>query len=466
MLDFPRWKYFLIVLIVLVSALYALPNVYPQDPALQIAANRDGTIDDSLATKVRGLLEAAKIPYASVAKEGKDLIVRLADTDQQGRAADIVRPELGEAYTVALNLAPTVPAWLTALGAKPMTLGLDLQGGVHFLMEVDQAAAREKRENAYVEEVQVLLKDNDVFYTGVGRDANGIVINLRADADRGKATSLLARDLPRLTVVPDSADGTLRVQLLPDEIKKIADDAIEQNIISLRNRVASLAEPVIQRQGSNRIIVELPGIQDVAQAKRLLGGTATLEWRAVTEGNPLTAQQTGVIPPDSRLYFRRSETPGVKGQPILLSKRVIVSGDQLIDAIPGIDPGTGQPDVSIKLDSAGGKRMLKHTLDNVGKLMAIVYIERTPTTSRDPVTNLEVRSSTVREEVINAATIQGVFGANFHTTGLEPAESKQLSAQIKAGALAAPMEFVEERVVGPSLGRKNVESGIKAVLYS
>jgi preprotein translocase subunit SecD len=230
--------------------------------------------------------------------------------------------------------------------------------------------------------------------------------------------------------------------------------------------VASLAEPVIQRQGTSRIIVEMPGIQDVAEAKRLLGGTATLEWRAVVEGNPQTAKETGVVPPDARLYFRRAEAPGAERQPILLSKRVIVSGDQLIDAIPGIDPQTGRPDVSIKLDSAGGKRMLKYTLDNVGKLMAIVYIERTPTTSTDPVTGKEVRSTSVREEVISAATVQGVFGSNFHTTGLEPDEAKQLSAQIKAGALAAPMEFVEERVVGPSLGAENVQRGMRAVLYS
>jgi preprotein translocase subunit SecD len=465
MLEFPRWKYVLVALIVLASLLYALPNVFPQDPALQIAAPSGGLVDDALATKVRGLLEAQKIAYKSVAKEGDDLIVRLPDTGSQVRAADTVRPQLGD-FTVALNLAPTVPSWLSALGAKPMTLGLDLQGGVHFLMEVDQAAAREKRENAYVEEVQVLLRDNDIRYTGVGRDANGILVNLPNEADRAKATTLLQREVPRLTVAGDSAPGTLRLQLLPQEIQKIADDAIEQNIVSLRNRVASLAEPVIQRQGTSRIIVELPGIQDVAEAKELLGGTATLEWRAVVEGNPLTAQETGVVPPNAMLYYRRAEVPGAPRQPVLLSKRVIVSGDQLIDAIPGMDPQSGSPDVSIKLDSAGGKRMLKHTLDNVGKLMAIVYIQRTPTTSIDPATGKEVRSSKETREVISTATIQGVFGSNFHTTGLEPDEAKQLSAQIKAGALAAPMEFVEERVVGPSLGAENVRRGVQAVLYS
>jgi preprotein translocase subunit SecD len=464
MLEFPRWKYILVALIVLVSALYALPNVYPQDPALQIAA-QGAPIDDALATKVRGLLEAQKITYKSVAKEGDDLVVRLPDTGSQVRAADTVRPQLGD-YTVALNLAPTVPRWLTAIAAKPMTLGLDLQGGVHFLMEVDQAAAREKRENAYVDEVQVLLRDNDIRYTGVGRDAQGILVSLPNDADKPKATALVQREIPRLVVATDSAPGTLRLTLPPQEVQKIADDAIEQNIVALRNRVASLAEPVIQRQGSSRIIVELPGIQDVAQAKELLGGTATLEWRAVVEGNPLTAQETGNVPPDARLYFQRPLTPNAKRAPVLLSKRVIVSGDQLIDAIPGVDQRGGGPMVSVKLDSAGGKRMFKHTIDNVGKPMAIVYIQRTPTTSIDPVTGKEVRSSKVTEEVISIATIREPFGANFQTSGLEPEEAKSLSAQIKAGALAAPMDFVEERVVGPSLGAENVHRGMQAVIYS
>jgi len=465
MLEFPRWKYILVALVVFVSTLYALPNVFPQDPALQIAA-QGGAIDDALATKVRGLLEAHKINYKSVGKEGDDMVVRLLDTGAQVQAADTVRPELGDEYTVALNLAPTVPRWLTAVAAKPMTLGLDLQGGVHFLMEVDQAAAREKRENAYVDEVQALLRDNDIRYTGVGRDENGILVNLPNDADKPKATALVQRDIPRLVVATDSAPGTLRLTLPPQELQKIADDAIEQNIVALRNRVASLAEPVIQRQGTSRIIVELPGIQDVAEAKRLLGGTATLEWRAVVEGNPLTAQETGNVPPDARLYFQRPQAPGAKRNPVLLSKRVIVSGDQLIDAIPGMDTRSGTPMVSVKLDSAGGKRMFKHTIDNVGKPMAIVYIQRTPTTTIDPATGKEVRGSKTTEEVISIASIREPFGANFQTSGLEPEEAKSLSAQIKAGALAAPMDFVEERVVGPSLGAENVHRGMQAVIYS
>jgi preprotein translocase subunit SecD len=465
MLEFARWKYVLMALVLIASALYALPNVYPSDPAVQIAANRGGTIDDALATRVRASLEGAKVAYKSVAVEGDDLIVRLPDSEAQTRASDTLGPELGGDYTVALNLAPTVPSWLDAMGAKPMALGLDLQGGVHFLMEVDQAAAREKRENAYVDEVRTLLRDNDVAYLSANRDPTGILVNLKKPEDRARAVSLLGRDVPTLAVADETAPGVIHLTIRPEELQKIANDAIEQNVTTLRNRVASLAEPVIQRQGTSRIIVQLPGVQDPAKAKLMIGGAATLEWRAVVEGNALTAVETGVVPPDARIYYRRPLPGQAKGDPVLLSKRVIVSGEQLLDAMPGVDPQSGTPDVSIKLDSSGGKRMLKHTLDNVGKPMAIVYIESRPVTRKDAQGN-PVQGTEVTEEVISIASIQGVFGANFHTTGLEAEEAKSLSAQLKAGALAAPMVFAEERVVGPSLGRENVESGMKAVLYS
>jgi len=466
MLEFPRWKYFLIALVLLASAFYALPNVFPTDPAVQVAAGRGVVVDDALATRVRGELEKAKVAYASVAKEGDDLIVRVADADAQTRASETLGLALGEDYTVALKRAATAPEWLAAMGAKPMTLGLDLQGGVHFLLEVDQAAAREKREDGYVEEVRVLLRDNDVSYKTVVRDADGMLVTLAKAEDRARALNLIAQSLPQLVVAGDSGGEILRLTVSPQELQKIANDAIEQNITTLRNRVAALGEPVIQRQGTSRIIVELPGVQDPAGAKEKIGGTATLEWRAVVEGNPLTAMESGVVPPDARLYFRRPEPgqPADQRIPILLSKRVIVSGDQLVDAIPGIDPQTGSPDVSIKLDSAGGKRMRDHTLDNVGKRMAIVYIESRPVTRI--IDGKPVNTTDVTEEVINDATIQGVFGSNFHTTGLEAEESKRLSQQIKSGALAAPMVFAEERVIGPSLGAENVRRGMFAVLAS
>jgi preprotein translocase subunit SecD len=469
MLEFPRWKHILIALVLVASAIYALPNIYPQDPSLQIVDGSTAGLDeaatkvrrDETIAKVRKLLDEAKIPVKSMAYEGDSLIVRLTDPELQVRAADYVRPRMGEqGYTVALNLASTVPGWLSAVGAQPMTLGLDLRGGVHFLLQVDQVAAREKRENAYVDEVRKLLRDKDINYTSVGRDANGILVTLAKAADRIRAVNLLADNVPALAVVDENIADSLRLQLPAATVQQIADEAIEQNMTGLRNRVAALAEPVIQRQGNSRIAVALPGVQDTVEAKRLMGETATLEWRAVVDTTPGST----IVPPDARLYRQRERGADGLGLPILLSKRVIVSGEQIVDARPGIDPETSRPMVSIQLDSAGGKRMLDHTLDHVGKRMAIVYITRTPVTAM--VDGKEVRTSRTTEEVISDATIQGVFGSQFQTTGLEREEAQRLSEDIKAGALAAPMDIVEERVIGPSLGAENVRRGIQAVLYS
>jgi preprotein translocase subunit SecD len=463
MLEFPRWKYILIFVVLVLSTIYALPNAFPQDPAVQVA-QQGGKVDAADTEKVRAALDAAKIPYKSVAIEKERIVARVEDTSTQIRAADLLRTQLGSEYTTALNLAPTVPAWLSALGAEPMTLGLDLRGGVHFLMQVDQAAALEKRETAFVAEVQKLYRDEDVRFASVGRDDQGILVTLQPGADRAKAVQLIQRNITQLTVVDAVDDGqTLRLVLPPAAKQQIADEAIEQNILGLRNRIASLAEPVIQRQGADRIIVELPGVQDTARAKEIMGSTATLEWRAVIEGNPLAP----TIPPEARIYYQRDPLdPSKRGQPILLSKRLIVSGEQLVDARPSRDQQTGEEAVLIQLDSSGGKRMLDHTLDNVGKRMGIVYISRTPTSIIDPVTKQEVRSSITKEEVINAAVIRGTFGSQFQTTGLSAQEAKRLAEDIKAGALAAPMDFVEERVIGPSLGAENVRRGIQAVLWS
>ena len=464
MLEFSRWKYIVVALVLLGSVLYALPNLYPSDPAVQITANKGAVVDAALTSHVKGLLASAKLTAKSVAVEDESLVVRMPNSDSQTKANDLIRPDLGkeygEKYTVALNLAPTVPAWLEAIGARPMSLGLDLQGGVHFLMEVDQAAAREKRENAYVEEIRGLLRDKNIRYGEVSRSAQGLRIQLSNAADRDKALAQLSVGVPRLRF--DGGAGELITgQVLPDEIKKISDDAIEQNINTLRNRINSLgvAEPIIQRQGSNRIIVQLPGLQDSTEAKEMLGGTATLEFRAVVEGNAEQALRDGTIPGNARYY---GET--TLGQPILLSKRLLVSGDQLVEAIPGTDPQSGSPSVSIKLDNAGGKRMFDYTLENVGKRLGIVYIERIPTTTL--VDGKEVRSSRTVERVISASTVQGVFGKDFQTTGLSREESNSLAQQLKAGALAAPVDIVEERVVGPSLGAENIQRGVQAVMFS
>ncbi|MFZ9362396.1 MAG: protein translocase subunit SecD [Arenimonas sp.] len=469
MLEFPKWKYALIAVVLLASVIYSLPNIYPQQPAVQISVNR-GELETGLTGRVEALLKSNGITPVGVAIENGDVMVRLANPEDQIKAADIIRPELGARYTAALNLASTVPAWLSGLGAKPMTLGLDLQGGVHFLMQVDQQAALDKRTNAYAEEIRAALREAKISGYDVTSTSQGIRVTFASETDRNKTLSLLGKNFPVLAAVdlPEGQGIGLNIAMLPTEAKLVADGAVDQNINTLRNRIDSLgvSEPVIQRQGSNRIIVQLPGVQDTAEAKDIIGATATLEYRAMIGDMAAAAeaQRSGIVPAEARLYFMRETNPDGSRIPILLSRRVIVSGDQLVDATPGTNPENGQPMVSIKLDTAGGKRMFNHTLDNVGKNMAVVYVERIPETRK--VDGVEVRSIKINEDVISSATIQGVFGKDFQTTGLDPQEADRLSKQLKSGALAAPMDFAQERVIGPSLGAENVERGVKAVMFS
>jgi len=469
MLEFPKWKYAVMFLVLFASALYSLPNLYPKQPAVQISVTR-GAIEEGLATRIDQRLKAEGIAGASVGPDGDGLIVRLPGTDAQTKAAEVLKQELGSRYTVALNLASSVPAWLSGLGGKPMTLGLDLQGGVHFLMEVDQKAALEKRENAYLDEIRGTLREAKVGDYDASRGVDGIAIRFKTAQELLRAESLLMKSFPALQFSqPDGGNGlVLKAEATPAEAKRIADGAVDQNITILRNRIDALgvSEPVIQRQGGNRIIVQLPGVQDTAEAKDSIGATATLEYRAQI-GDLVQAAEalsSGIVPPEARLYFMRETNPDGSRIPILLSRRVIVSGDQLVDATPVSDPQTGRPAVSIKLDASGGKRMFNHTLENVGKNMAVVYVERVPETKT--VGGRTVKTVRINEDVINSATIQGVFGKDFQTTGLDPQEAERLSKQLKAGALAAPMDFVQERVVGPSLGAENVKRGVQAVLYS
>ena len=458
MLEFPRWKYLVILLVLALSLIYALPNVFQSDYAVQITGNRGAVLDDVLKSRVVDQLGKAGVQPGSVAIENDSLMVRLADADAQTRAADGLREGLGENYTVALNLASNVPAWLQGLGAQPMVLGLDLQGGVHFVLQVDQKAALEKRIDSYVEDVRVTLRDNRIRSPAVDRRPDhSIAVNLAADADPAKAREQLAKVMPTLAV--EGSGNRLVVRIPEAELTQIAGSAIEQNIATLRNRVNQLgvAEPIIQRQGNDRIVVQLPGVQDTAAAKRMIGATATLEYRAVVDGNAADALASGRVPPEAKVYKRRD------GTPILLNKRVIVTGDQMVAATSAVDQN-GQPAVSVTLNNVGGDRMFDFTSQNVGKPMAVVYTERIPQVTM--VDGQEVRSFRVMEEVINVANINGVFGKNFQTTGLEKAEADDLAKLLRAGSLAAPMDFVEERIVGPSLGKENVERGVTAVLYA
>ncbi|MBF9174083.1 protein translocase subunit SecD [Xanthomonas campestris pv. campestris] len=459
MLEFPRWKYFLILVVLAVSALYALPNVYQKDPSVQITASRGAQLDDALRSRIDADLKSAGITPKAVTREGDSLMVRLPTLQAQTRANDVLRQQLGENYTVALNLASTVPDWLAKLGGRPMVLGLDLVGGVHFAMQVDQKAALEKRLEGFAEDIRTTLRDGRIAYRSVERRGdNSIQVSLGEGASADAARTALAKSQPTLTY--DVSGQTISVKVPEAELKQIASGAIEQNLTTLRNRVNALgvSEPTIQRQGEDRIVVELPGLQDTAEAKRLIGATASLEFRAVVEGNAEDAVRSGSIPPEAKVYRVRDT-----GAPVLLNKRALVTGDQMVSASVSTDQN-GMPAVAVTLNNVAGQRMLDYTSANVGKLMSVVYIERIPTVTM--VDGKEVRSVRVKEEALSPTRIAGVFGKNFQTTGLEKTEAENLAKLLKSGSLAAPMDFVEEYVIGPSLGAENVERGVTAVVFS
>ena len=469
MLEYARWKYVLILLVLLVSTIYALPNIYPQDPSVQVTANHGSTVDKAMQARVENTLKKASVRTKGIeiSKDG-NLLVRLFDANEQIKAADALRAELGSDYVVALNLASTVPDWLEKIGAKPMLLGLDLQGGVHFLMQVDQQAALAKRFDATAEDVRTTLRENGVAYTAVERRPDGSVLTtLATNADPAKARQLIAKDLPNLLLEDGTTDRQFTVRIPQAELDKVSTEAIEQNVSTLRNRINELgvAEPIIQRQGTDRVVVQLPGVQDTAQAKRILGATDTLEFRGVYEGGDIQdAIKTGNVPPDARLFYT-SGKPNIPPRPVLLKKRVIVSGEQLVGAQSTRSQDDGSPAVSITLNSAGGQRMFDYSSENVNKGLAVVYIERIPEVKL--VDGKEVRSTRVKEEVISIANIRETLGKNFITSGLDsPKDAADLALLLRAGALAAPMEFVDERTVGPSLGKENVDRGMTAVLYS
>jgi preprotein translocase subunit SecD len=451
--QYPAWKYLLILVVLLVGLLYALPNMFGEDPALQVTSARGFAIPQTLESTIDETLVSEQIGMKDKEQIGNRLLYRFNSTADQIRAADELKEALGEQYVVALNLAPSTPGWLRAIGGKPMTLGLDLQGGVHFLMQVDMDTARGQNLDRFVDDLRAALREERIRYVSVRREGNGIVALLRSAEDRERTLDIMRRDQSLQGLNSAEMDTgeyfgiTATVQ--EQQLLELQQTALKQNITTLRNRVNEIgvAEPVIQQQGADRVVVQLPGVQDTVQAKKIIGATATLEYRAVDESNDaFTAAQTGRIPPESRLYT------DMNGQPVLLKKRLIVSGDQLIGASSGFDQQTGQPQVSVTLDGVGAKRMLDFTRDNVGNRMAVVYIEQKP-------------GGRKTEEVISVAVVREPFGKRFQTTGLDSmSEASQLALLLRAGALAAPMEIVEERTVGPSLGRDNVEQGFKSVV--
>ena len=457
--QYPLWKYILLITVLVVSAIYSLPNIYGEDPSVQISHRSKNLIDED-QINIEQLLTNAKISFNSTEITKGRLLVRFNDESTQLIAAEVLKDELGNQHFVALNLAPATPDWLRSLGAAPMYLGLDLRGGVHFLMEVDMPSAIKRLEESNLSDIRSYLRGEKIRYRGISRNTDGIKINFRDIENTDKAYSKLKREFPSLAFIANEEKMEISATLTEVAIREEKKFAVEQNIITLRNRVNELgvAEPVIQQQGDSRIVVQLPGIQDTAGAKKILGATATLEFR-LTEGSRtewLDAEKTGRTPVKALLYHERN------GDPVLLNRRVIVTGDQINDASSTIDQEQGTPAVSIRLNGKGGKKMGEITRDNIGHPMAVVFIENKIETKL--VNGEKVKHRTTSKEVINIATIRGQFSNRFQITGLESNEARDLALLLRAGALRAPVEIIEERTVGPSLGKDNIRKGFQSVM--
>ncbi|MDP2326391.1 MAG: protein translocase subunit SecD [Gammaproteobacteria bacterium] len=455
---FPVWKNAIVILALLAAVLVSLPNLFGDEPAVQVSLANGQPLEDSGVDRVTQTLDKGELTGTALYKEKGRVMVRFPSVDVQLKAADLLRTELGKGYIVALTLTPSTPSWLRTLGLKPVPLGLDLRGGVHFLFEVDMSAAIKQRLDAYSTDFTKLLRDNRIrrSVSIVGRELH-IRLPDAADADRAEA---LLRDAdPDLEFDSRNvAEGALIVaRMTPELIKARQDFAIQQNTTTLRNRVNELgvAEPIVQRQGLDRIVVQLPGVQDPAQAERVLGATATLEFRLVCDDqNAFEAERTGRVPLGCELNKARD------GSPVLVRRRTIVTGDQLVDASQGFSEG--QPAVFVRLDSKGARNMLDTTKANLKKPMAVVFVEQKRETIERDGQKIEVPRES--REVINVATINGVFSSNFQITGLDTVEARDLSLLLRAGALAAPIYKVEERTIGPSLGQDNIDRGIRAFL--
>ncbi|ENM5827008.1 protein translocase subunit SecD [Vibrio metoecus] len=457
---YPLWKYLMVVFTIAIAALYALPNIYGEDPAIQITGARGASVDMSTLDAVTSALDKAHLSKKSIALENGSILVRFNDTDTQISARDIISEALGNDKIVALNLAASTPDWLESIGAAPMKLGLDLRGGVHFLMEVDMDAAMEKLVTQQEESFRSDLRDEKIRYRAIRPLSDAVEVTLR-DAEQLAQTKLLLESKHRdMTFTTSETDGrfVLLAKFTEARLQEIRNYAVEQNITILRNRVNELgvAEPLVQRQGATRIVVELPGVQDTARAKEILGATATLEFREVDDKADLAAAAAGRAPAGSEIKFDRN------GRPVVLKKRVILGGSSITDASSSADE-YGRPQVNISLDSEGGNKMSAFSKKNIGKLMATVFAEYKDSGKRSPEGKVIL---TKQEEVINQATIQSALGRNFRITGIDsPAEAHNLALLLRAGALIAPISIVEERTIGPSMGQQNIDMGIQACIW-
>ena len=451
------FKVLLVLVLVGLCSLYALPNIYGEDNAVQISASRNATVTEALESRVSDILAANNISSKAIEFENEQILIRLPDSDSQLRARDLLDRELGDDYVVAMNLAADTPDWLEGLGGEPMKLGLDLRGGVHFLMEVDMNEAISKALEDAESDFRTALREEKLRYRSVDVRDGHIDIQFRDEETLDKAEFFLKNRNRDLTY-QELDSLVLRAQFAETKLAEIRDYAVKQNITIIRNRVNQLgvAEPVVQKQGAERIVVQLPGIQDTARAKEILNATATLEFRMVDQDNDVRDAQQGRVPAGSQLLNDKD------GRPVLLDKRVIVKGNHIIDANSGVDE-YGLPQVSISLDSEGGNKMSRASRENIGEPMATVFIEYKATGDRDANGKLIFER---HEEVINVATIRSQFGSSFRITGLDsPKEARDLSLLLRAGALIAPIQIVEERTVGPSLGQENIDLGMQAIVW-
>ncbi len=461
----PLWKYVLILAVLAIGFIYSAPNLYPDDPAVQVSgASTALQVSQADLDRVSKALGDAGIAVkaATLGENGKAALVRLTKQEDQLPAKDVVRKALGDDYVVALNLAPTTPQWLRSLGAHPMKLGLDLSGGVHFLLEVDMDKAMAARLKVYEGEVKSLLRKEKVRYRSLPQQDGGIQLGFSDDATREQARSLIRKNFNDfdLTTTERNDLSVLRLAIAPAKITEIREYAIKQNLTTVRNRVNELgvAEPLVQRQGANRIVVELPGVQDTAEAKRILGKTANLEFRLGAE--PGASKAT-----TEQFEFREG------GRSALVERGLIITGDQVTDAQASYDEH-GRPQVNIRLDGHGGELMSRATRSNVGRSMAVIFIEQRPVTryEKQVVDGVEkdvaIQSFQEDKKIISLATIQSPLGSQFRITGLNgQGESSELALLLRAGGLAAPMYFAEERTIGPSLGADNITKGIDASLW-
>ena len=456
---YPLWKNLIVIFLVAIGVLYALPNLYGEDPAVQISGTRGQEADSGVLSEVQTVLKDNHLITKSVVLENGSILVRFDNTDAQLLAKDKITEKLGTNYSVALNLAPATPKWLSSIGGNPMKWGLDLRGGVRFLMEVDMNSALSKRQEQLQDSLRTELRKEKYQYSAIKSAENFSTIVTLANPDQlSDVQRYLRKQHPTLDIRAIS-DNTLSLALSDAALNEARESAIEQNLSILRKRVTELgvAEAVIQRQGAERIVVELPGVQDTARAKEILGATATLEFRLVNGNANLDAAARGMVTSDSEVKYDRNN------RPIVLYKRAVLGGEHITNASSGVDQNTSRPQVSVTLDSEGGEIMSQTTHANIQKPMATLYVEYKDSGKKDENGKTILQK---HEEVINVATIQGRFGSQFQITGIDsPAEAQNLAVLLRSGALIAPIQIVEERTIGPSLGAQNVEQGLQASFW-